>query len=246
MGRLWKLLVLLLVLPSLGWAEERRATLHAPDTLIETGLMKHILPRFSLKTQIKVDMVADAEAQVVLGASGRALFKGAGQVWHLDVPGAGDPSADALAGWLTSEVGTRTIESFAPGGVALFAAQDDVAAELAPAAFDAEAEAGQAVARAKCTRCHAVDQETQWSPIGSTPSFAVLRTFSDWEERFVAFYTLKPHAAFTQITNLTLPFPIARPSPIAPIELSLDEVDALVAYVAVLPAADLGEPLKHQ
>jgi hypothetical protein len=113
-------------------------------------------------------------------------------------------------------------------------------------AMEGDAELGHAVSRAKCTRCHAVDEATRGWGIGSTPSFGILRALPDWEERFTAFYALKPHAAFTQITDLTEPFPVSRPSPIAPIALTLDEFDALIAYVAAMQAADLGAPLKHQ
>ena len=34
--------------------------------------------------------------------------------------------------------------------------------------------------------------------------------------------------------------------PTGAIELSLDELDAVLAYVAAMPAADLGAPLEHQ
>jgi hypothetical protein len=74
----------------------------------------------------------------------------------------------------------------------------------------------------------------------------VLRALPDWEQRFAAFYVLNPHPAFTQIADVTDPFPIDRPSPIAPIELDLDELEALMAYVTAMPAADLGDPLEHQ
>ena len=74
----------------------------------------------------------------------------------------------------------------------------------------------------------------------------MLRSLGDWEERFGAFYVLNPHPAFTQIPEVTAPFPIDRPSPIAPIELSIEELEAVMAYVALLDAADLGAPLVAQ
>ena len=82
--------------------------------------------------------------------------------------------------------------------------------------------------------------------IGSTPSFALLRALSDWPRRFEAFYVLKPHGAFTRIAGVTPPFPIDRPPPIAPVEMSLDELDAILAYVAQMEPADLGAPIRHQ
>lgn len=239
-------LVVAFALCSSAAAEDRLVRLHAPQTLVDTGLMQYILPRFSLKTQVRVELVAPDQAQLILGNDGRALFMGVGQVWHMDVPGAGHLGTDRFADWLTSDIGARTIQSFAPEGTPLFGPPDEEGKVTAVLEYDGDADEGHTVALSKCTRCHAVDDATLWSSIGSTPSFAVLRTFEDWENRFTIFYVLKPHAAFTQITDVTDPFPPDRPSPIAPIELSLDEVEALVAYVAALPAADLGQPLAHQ
>lgn len=84
------------------------------------------------------------------------------------------------------------------------------------------------------------------SGIGSAPSFAVMRSFADWDSRFSAFFALKPHPAFTQVEGVTDPFPPELPPAIAPIELTLEELEAIVAYVAALPPADLGKPLEHQ
>ena len=82
--------------------------------------------------------------------------------------------------------------------------------------------------------------------MGSTPSFPLLRTFSDWDERFESFYVLKPHAAFTQIEGVTPPFDIERPSPIVPMEITLEDLEAITAYVAIIAPADLGAPIKSQ
>jgi hypothetical protein len=82
--------------------------------------------------------------------------------------------------------------------------------------------------------------------IGSTPSFFALRSLSDWEARFAAFFALNPHPSFTQVTGVTEPFAEDRPPPIVPITLSLEDLEAILAYVAALEAADLGAPLVHQ
>ena len=71
-----------------------------------------------------------------------------------------------------------------------------------------------------------------------------MRGFEDWESRFAGFYVLKPHAAFTQLEGVTDPFPIDRPSPISPIELTLDELDALLAFIMTIKVKDLGAPLE--
>lgn len=239
-------MILFCAAPMSVLADDRLVRLHAPDRLVETGLLKYALPRFSLKTQIRVELTADAEADIALGDEGRALFQGPEMTWKMDLRNEDHSGSKRLADWLLSDVGQRTIASFAPDGESLFGPPGAVEEVVVELSFDADAELGHEVSRRKCTRCHAVDAATVGWGIGSTPSFGVLRALADWEERFSSFYVLNPHPAFTQIEDVTPPFPIDRPSPIAPIELTLDEVEAMLAYVAAMPAADLGQPLAHQ
>lgn len=241
------LIICLTCLPAALWADDRLVRLHAPDALVESGVLKYALPRFSLKTQVKIELVAAPDAaDLVLGAEGRPLFSGLGQTWAMDVRKPDHVGTGRLADWLLSDIGQRTVASFEVDGVALFGPPGEVAQETVDVSLDGDAELGHQVSRDKCTRCHAVDAATAGWGIGSTPSFGVLRALPDWEARFSAFYALNPHPAFTQITDLTAPFPINRPSPISPIELDFDELEALMAYVAAMPAADLGQPLTHQ
>jgi hypothetical protein len=60
------------------------------------------------------------------------------------------------------------------------------------------------------------------------------------------FYLLNPHPAFTVVQDVTDPFDPNRPPPIAPIKVTLDQIDALLAYMQGLQPADLGAPIKHQ
>ena len=82
--------------------------------------------------------------------------------------------------------------------------------------------------------------------IGSTPSFAVIKALPDWDLRFQAFYVLRPHAAFTQIEDVTPGFDPELPPPIVPVEMTLDDLNDLMAYVATITAADLGAPIQLQ
>jgi len=97
-----------------------------------------------------------------------------------------------------------------------------------------------------CGRCHVVSPKNRMGGIGSTPSFAVLRTIADWEERMKTFWTLRPHPSFTQIEGVTEPFPADQPNHIHPIHLTLAEVDQILAYVRTIPPADLGGFLQIQ
>lgn len=241
------LLLLLLALPGRGMADERLVRLQVDPVLEATGLIGFIAPRFTLKTRVRIEPVGAAEqADLVLGRSGRPLFEGAGAVWHMEVQSPEHPGTQRFAEWLTGEVGRNTVTSFAPEGTALFGPPPEAAPEVAEVTVSGDAKQGHEVSRRTCTRCHAVDAATRGWGIGSTPSFSVLRGLPDWQERFSAFYILNPHPAFTIIEEVTPPFPENRPSPIAPVELTLDEVEAILAYVASMEAADLGAPLAHQ
>lgn len=225
---------------------EEPVRLHAPKALAETGLLAYILPRFSLKTQIRVTLTDDpAEADLILGSTGRALFQGPQQSWHLEIASAHGGGA-RLADWLASEVGQNTIQAYAIDGEKIFGPAAQAERPEATLSFDGDPAEGRAVARARCIRCHAVDPETRLAGISSTPSFPVLRALPDWEARFSAFYALNPHPSFTILEEVTPPFPPNLPPPIAPVRLTIDELESLLAFVAGLKPADLGAPLDHQ
>jgi len=236
--------LILIMLPLGAHAQERIVSLHAPPALAETGLLAYVTPRFSLKTQIRVEQVDSAdEADITLGAEGTPVFEGAGSLWHLAVQRETEWSA-RFAEWLTSEIGERTILAYAPDGDALFSLPPiEEEAEAAPV-FDGDAQQGRLISREKCARCHAVDEDTRMSAIGSAPSFFLLRGFANWEDRFEAFYSFNPHQSFTQVEDITEPWPEERPSPIVQMDMTLAEIDAVLAYVASLKAADLGAPLQ--
>jgi hypothetical protein len=72
----------------------------------------------------------------------------------------------------------------------------------------------------------------------------VLRTLRDWEDRFQAFYVLNPHPAFTQVADVTEPFDPTRPSPIHTMEITLDDLENIMAFVQGIAPADLGSPIR--
>lgn len=237
---------MLILLPPLVAASDRDFRLNAPDVLIGSGLLKHLLPRFSLKTQIRVEVV-DGDAEIVLlpEGNGVAVFSGAGATWRMQVDGS-HAGAARFADWLTSEVGRRTLTSFEVDGVKLFTLPLEEAEAEAVASFEGDAAEGLKISSLHCGRCHVVSEANRMNAIGSTPSFHVLRSLSDWDERFQSFFALNPHPSFTQVADVTEPFPSNRPSPIAPVEITLDDLDAILAYVNQLEPADLGAPIQHQ
>lgn len=240
------LAVMLVLLPVLGNAGDRDFRLSAPAALVDSGLLKHLLPRFSLKTQIRVELVEGAaEVALVPEGEGVAVFSGVGATWRMQVNGA-HGGAVRFAEWLTSDVGRRTLTSYQVDGVQAFTLPAEEAEVDVAVSFAGDAAEGLKLSSVHCGRCHVVSEANRMNAIGSTPSFFVLRTMRDWHRRFQSFFALNPHPSFTQVAEVTEPFPINRPSPIAPVEITLDDLDAIMAYVNQLEPADLGAPIKHQ
>lgn len=237
-------------------AEERRIVLAASADLTASGLLRHLLPRFSLKTGTRVaavDLAEAAGADVLLGpraalGTGRPVFEAGGVVYlcRLAADGARARDAARFLDWLTSDVGRRTVESFAPAGAALYSAASRAAAPERGPSDSADVARGARAALAHCGRCHVVGPENRMGGLDSTPSFAVLRTLGDWELRLRGFHLLNPHPSFTQIDGVTEPFDEARPPPIAPLRITIEEVEAIAAYVAAMRPADLGAPIRPQ
>ena len=119
-----------------------------------------------------------------------------------------------------------------------------VLAMLCPALAAAQDYApGEKLTMMNCGRCHRVSDKDRMGGIGSTPSFAALRTIADWEERMKAFWLYRPHPSFTQIEGVTEPFPENRPPHVYPISLTLEELRVIIDYARTIEPADLGPEL---
>ena len=114
--------LILYILPIRGDAQERTIRLVVPEVLEATGFPRYFLPRFSLKTAIRIEWVGENDwPDLVLNAdeNGAAVFQGPNALWHLQI--VKDTSeVQRFVAWLGSDVGTRTIIGFQPDGVALF------------------------------------------------------------------------------------------------------------------------------
>ena len=222
-------------LPALAMAGDDRLALDAPQVLDEAGFLQYLLPRFSLKHGIRVDRTA-TPPEATLGDTGTPVFVGLGRTWRL----IHDDSAKAatFAAWITSDIGANTVAAFPGGG---FAPPADTPEAVAPVTPDGDPAEGARLSQLHCGRCHVVSDANRMAGIGATPSFAVLRALPGWENRFATFYVLNPHPSFTTITDLVTP---DRPAAIAPVELSVGDVEAIAAYAATLDPADLGAPIQ--
>lgn len=226
------------------WAEDaRQFRLRVAEELETSGLMQHILPRFMLKTQRRGEIVSDGADAVFAAGQGTPVAARNGLTYGISVQGDND-AARRFADWLQSDIGLNTITVFEPLDGAPFG-PPEVEVVVEEFVFEGDVVLGAQVADTHCTRCHRVREEDR-STIGSTPSFMAMKALPDWAERFMAFYVLNPHPSFMQVEGISPPFDPARPPAIIPVEISLEEVDALLAYVSTVAAADLGAEIQHQ
>ncbi len=94
---------------------------------------------------------------------------------------------------------------------------------------------GREVALVHCARCHVVDAEKRLGGIGSTPSFPLLMSLPDGEHRFVTFFDRRPHPVFIRMEGVEPLTPL--PANAAEAELTVDDLDALLAYALSLKSA---------
>ena len=97
---------------------------------------------------------------------------------------------------------------------------------------------GSEIVRQHCTRCQVVPNMNPYGGIGSTPSFAAIKGLADWEQRFEVFYSLPPHPALVKILGISEERATSLPAFVAEIELKIDDVDAILAFVHTLEIPD--------
>lgn len=99
---------------------------------------------------------------------------------------------------------------------------------------------GLELARVHCGRCHIVSEKDRFMGISSTPSFKIMiEVLKDWEDRFATFMARNPHPAHVRL-NTDDPRPENQPVAIKEILLSLDDIEAIMAYVDSM-AVELGK-----
>ena len=229
--------------PAVAQAQSADFTVSATREIRDTGFLQHLLPRFSLKHGVRITQV-DEGGDVVIGGKGVPVFAGLDKIWSVTGSKAAGP--DLFMEWLLSEIGKRTIESFKLDSVAVFTAQVKDQKVAPVLAFEGDMVQGEALSLAHCGRCHVINETNRMKGMGQTPSFALMRTFDDWENRFATFFVLNPHPSFTQIAGITESFAAHLPPAIVPLEITQAEIDHILSYVATITPADLGAPLQSQ
>ncbi len=230
-------------------ADHRDLALFAAPVLIESGLIGFMLPRFSLKAGVGVHvepLTSDAPGGVLLqraGNGGQLAFRGLGQEFAVLQSEPDHAAASKFTAWLLSDIGQRTIAQFTPQSGAGYVGAANEQVVVPVVVLTGSAANGEKLSYGKCGRCHVIGPRNRLKGIGSTPSFALLRSLDDWLVRFNEFYLRNPHPSFSQLAGVTPPFDPARPPPISPLRLSVQDLDDIIAYTSTIEPADLGAPL---
>ena len=242
-------LVILFALPTgkAALAQEKAFDLAVSDELIASGLVRHLVPRFSMKTGVQITVTPDGGDAVLSpdANGGEPALAGEGTTYLIAVA-PGQPHADRFRDWLLSEIGQRTVESFKKDGAPGYTGAAGMVEEAAAPSYDGNISKGAELSLTHCGRCHVIGEINKHNGLGSTPSFGVLRGLPNWNQRFEGFYALNPHPSFTQVADVTPPFDPERPSPIHPLQITLADLDEILAFVSSIAPADLGAPIQHQ
>ncbi len=219
-----------------------------PD--LPEGLISYLLPRFTLKTQVRFTrlpkdgdlqfIVRDTEQSVAifdLADGTRGYLRAAS--WLQD-----DPDYVKFKDWLLSDAGRATILDYQEAGQAVATPVDPEPEVEMPVVIVGDAAVGEALSLEHCSRCHKVDRANKYSGMDSSPSFHAMRGFDDWFVRFSSFYTVSPHKALISVQGSG----ISKDRdliPIAPIDLTIEQVNDIVAFVHSLEPLDLGRPIQY-
>tara|TARA_R110002110_G_scaffold287407_2_gene501731 strand:- start:10948 stop:11718 length:771 start_codon:yes stop_codon:yes gene_type:complete len=241
MRRIW-VLMMFLAFPVNAQVEPREFSLNVGAEMKAAGLMQYLLPRFALKTGRRARIVdAGGDALLEKDGTGRPAMARGDSVWTLRL-GSENPAAARFADWLLSDIGQNSLGRFTPETGAPFTPAS-IKIAVQEFVFEGDVDIGKRAALLNCGRCHRVAPDGTGIGIGSTPSFMALRALSDWAERFRNFPDRNPHPSFMQIEDISPAFDPAFPPSIIPVVISLQEMQAIQAYVSGLAPADLGADL---
>ena len=244
--------IFLLTSISLGTAQTAVAQevfIEFPEELLMIEFDKYLLPRFKFKTQIMIRVSSESDsldARLGLIPKGKELFSDLnGFVYRLETitPNANQISKlEKFVSWLNSPSGITTIEDFSINGSNVFKALESKVEKKEEEVFEGNIASGLSLSQEHCKRCHVVD-DNAFAGIDSTPSFHAMRSFDDWQERFMAFWTVSPHLNVISINEVYEAGSKTVPITISPIRISLEQVDDILAYVASIHPKDLGKPI---
>lgn len=219
------------------------------DSAVPSGLVDYVLPRFSLKTQVRFDRIeVDGDLQLTTRQTDAGIpicTLNDGTVVSLSAARwvQSDPSYLAFRDWLRGESGRASISDYRENGqiVATPIALD--APKPPPVVIIGDPVRGERLSLVHCSRCHKVDRAAKYSGLDSSSSFHAMRGFEDWLVRFASFFTVSPHKALISVKGSGITQDRAL-IPMAPIDLSIEDVNDIVAFVHGLEPLDLGRPIQ--
>jgi len=241
------LVFLACLLPVSAMPQEAGFGLSSPALLQDNGFLRFLLPRFSLKTGIRIALAESNPEAIISTQEGTPMMEGMGQMFYLRIPDTESPKgqkAQRFAAWIDSDIGRGAISQFKIDGAQVFTPIESLQAAIPATVFSGNAQRGEAFSFANCGRCHVVGDRNKMKGIGSTPSFPVLRSLPDWEERFSTFYVRIPHPALVQLEGVSEPFNPAFPPANQPLRLTLEQLEDILTFISGLAPADLGAPLE--
>ncbi|WP_346912783.1 hypothetical protein [uncultured Roseibium sp.] len=134
----------------------------------------------------------------------------------------------------------RQPSSLRPVLALAFAGAMVICSPPAAAAESVLTQKGLALSQLHCARCHIVSDKDRFSGISSTPSFKIMiEVLKDWEDRFQTFMARNPHPAHIRLETDD-PRPENLPVTTHEVILSLDDIEAILAYVEDM-AAHMGK-----
>ena len=216
---------------------------------IPKGLVDYLIPRFTLKTRVRFDRVidnGDLSFTVNPHEGAVSIFKlVGGRTGYLTATAAAleDPSYERFRDWLLSPPGRATIADYREDDRTIAEPVDVKAKAAISVVIVGDLDAGKILSVSHCRRCHKVDRADKYSGMDSSPSFHAMRSFDDWFVRFSIFYTVSPHKALIQVAGSGID---QNPDliPIAPIKLTFNDINDIVAFVHSLEPLDLGKPVQ--
>lgn len=107
-----------------------------------------------------------------------------------------------------------------------------IAWTVTASAADGDLAKGRALAQKHCAVCHVVGDFNRFGGIGSTPSFQLLASMQDGEERFRQFFARRPHPSFLSLPDREPPtdYPLNAPR----VRLNYDDIDAIARFALTL------------
>ena len=219
------------------------------EIVIPSELVQYVIPRFSLKTRIRFDQVESAgDIQLVTERpeTGAEVLKlVSGETVYITAVGGAVESSDyrAFVDWLVSEPGRATIADFELMVSRSRFRRPPRKLLRIEMVIVGNIDHGRELSSDHCRRCHKVDRADKYAGIDNAPSFHAMRTFDDWYIRFSRFYAVSPHKALISVEGSGIEKNRALIT-IAPIDLQMDDINDIVAFVNSLTPLDLGKPIQ--